>query len=269
MKSEGRQGNEHVEINIPIEVAGIDCLGKQFFDQTHALMVSRNGGKIALERIVAPEQEITIRCSSTGLEADARVLGQTEKIGAAHSYIVKFLDEKSQIWGIAFPAAKDSVGAISCVLLECIGCNTREVVYLDYFELQLLDTNGHLSRTCARCRDARLWRKSQGEKPTLEKVIAAVTAPEKDRRREPRREMKLPACVRSSRFGQDLVKTRTTSRSGLSFASPWQYAPGDAIEIAVPYSAAGGNIFLPAKIVRLELMAAESTRIYGVAFQSR
>ncbi len=269
MNAEGSQGNEHVEISIPIEVAGIDCLGKQFFDRTQALMVSRNGGKIALERIVAPEQEISIRCTSTGLEADARVLGQTEKIGAAYSYIVKFLDEKARIWDIAFPAPNDSAGAISCVLLECIGCRNREVVYLDYFEMQVLEANGHLSRTCARCRDARLWRKSEGEKPTLEKVIAAVTAPPEDRRREPRREMKIAACVRSSRFGQDMVKTRTTSRSGLSFASPWQYAPGDSIEIAVPYSAAGGNIFLPAKVVRLELAASESTRIYGVAFQPR
>jgi hypothetical protein len=269
MKTVGRNANEHVEIKIPIEVAGIDCLGVQFFDRTHTLMVSRNGGKIALERMVAPEQEITIRCPSTGLEADARVVGQTEKIGAAYSYVVKFLDENSHIWDITFPSPADSGGAVSCVLLECIGCQNREVVYLDHFELQVLEANGHLSRSCKRCRDARLWRKSQGEMPEIEDATPSVPAQVQDRRREPRREMRVAACVRSARFGQDLVKTRTTSRSGLSFTSPWEYVPGEAIEIAVPYSPAGGNIFLAAKIVRLQLLASEGTRIYGVGFQLR
>src|SRR5580700_3801338 len=143
MKSAERNANEHVEIKIPVEVAGIDCLGIQFFDRTHTLMVSRTGGKIALERMVAPEQEVTIRCPSSGLEADARVLGQTGKIGESYSYIVKFLDEKSHIWDIMFPSPGESAGAISCVLLECIGCQSREVVYLDHFELQILEANGH------------------------------------------------------------------------------------------------------------------------------
>ena len=270
MNSVGRNASEHVEIQIPVEVAGIDCLGVQFFDRTHTLMVSRHGGKIALERMVAPEQEITIRCPSSGLEADARVLGQTGKIGEKYSYIVKFLDENSHIWDITFPALGDSAGAISCVLLECTGCQNREVVYLDHFELEILEANGHISRTCGRCRDARLWRKSGAETPKLENVAApSVPVPMQDRRREPRREMQVAACVRSTRFGQDLVKTRTTSRSGLSFTSPWEYVPGEAIEIAVPYSPAGGNIFMAAKIVRLQLLASEGTRIYGVGFQSR
>jgi hypothetical protein len=270
MKPAERNANEHVEINIPVEVAGIDCLGVQFFDRTHTLMVSRNGGKIVLERMVAPEQEVTIRCSSNGREADARVLGQTEKRGTTYSYVVKFLDEKTHIWDIAFPPSGESVGAISCVLLECVGCQSREVVYLDHFELQVLEANGHLSRSCKRCRDARLWRKSQAAMPELENVSAPTApVPLKDRRREPRREMKIAACVRSARLGQDLVKTRTTSRSGLSFTSSWEYVPGEAIEIAVPYSPAGGNIFLAAKIVRLQLLAEEGTRIYGVRFQPR
>jgi|SRR5579862_2315416 len=270
MKTEGPGANEHIEIKIPIEVAGIDCMGVQFFDRTETLMVSRNGGKISLQRMVAPEQEVTIRCSSTGQEADARVLGQTEKIGASFVYIIKFLDPKSHIWDITFPAPSASVGAISCVLLECFGCQNREVVYLDYFDLELLEANGHLSRACKRCRDSRLWRKSQEQIPGPENATPPPDPPRiQDRRREPRREMRLTACVRSARLGQDLVNTRTTSRSGLSFTSPWEYVPGEIIEIAVPYSAAGGNIFLSAKIVRLQLLASEGTRMYGVGFQVR
>ena len=173
MNTEGQGADEHIEIDIPIEVGGIDCMGIQFFDRTHTLMVSRTGGKISLERMVAPEQEVTIRCPATGLEADARVLGQTEKVGETYSYIVKFLDEKSHIWDITFPSSGNSGGAISCVLLECSGCKDHEVVYLDHFELELLEANGHLSRSCKRCRDASLWRKSQGPAQELEDVSPA------------------------------------------------------------------------------------------------
>jgi hypothetical protein len=270
MNTEGQSANEHIEINIPIEVGGIDCMGIQFFDRTHTLMVSRTGGKISLERMVAPEQEVTIRCPATGLEADARVLGQTEKVGETYSYIVKFLDEKSHIWDITFPSSGDSGGAISCVLLECSGCKDHEAVYLDHFELELLEANGHLSRSCKRCRDASLWRKSQGPAPELEDAAPAPASSSfQDRRREPRRELRVTACVRTPRLGEDLVKTRTTSHTGLSFTSPWEYFPGEIIEIAVPYSPVGGNIFLAAKIVRLQFLASEGTRIYGVDFQLR
>jgi hypothetical protein len=155
-------------------------------------------------------------------------------------------------------------------LLECSGCQNREVVYLDHFELELLEVNGHLSRYCKRCRDASLWQKLQEAAPELEDVTPApASAPLQDRRREPRREMRVTACVRTARVGQDLVQTRTTSRTGLSFTSPWEYVPGETIEIAVPYSPAGGNIFLAAKIVRLQLLPSEGTRIYGVNFQPR
>ena len=81
--------------------------------------------------------------------------------------------------------------------------------------------------------------------------------------------MRVTACVRTARLGQDLVKTRNVSRGGLCFTSPREYVEGEAIEVALPYSPAGGNIFLPAKIVWLQALATEGTRAYGVAYQFR
>ena len=81
--------------------------------------------------------------------------------------------------------------------------------------------------------------------------------------------MRVTACVRTARHGQDMVKTRNVSRGGLCFVSPREYVEGEAIEVALPYSPAGGNIFLPAKIVWLQVLASEGTRAYGVAYQYR
>ena len=269
METKGRRASDRINVEIPIEVAGIDCLGVQFFDRTHTLVISRHGGKLALERKLAPQQEVTIRCLATGLEADARVVGQIEESSRPYYYGIKFLDEEENIWDIEFPPLTDSEGALGRVVLECGGCKNREVIYLDDFELEVLEANGHLSRSCKRCRDVSLWRKSRAEMPGPE--VATLTPPVptqlQDKRREPRREMRVAACVRTARIGQDLVKTRSVSRGGLCFTSPWEYVKGEAIEVAVPYSPGGDNIFLPAKIVRLKFLASEGTRIYGVAFQ--
>ncbi len=176
--------------------------------------------------MLVAEQELSIRCVSTGLEADARVLGQLEKAGETYSYVVRFLNANSDIWGIVFPEPAVGSGVISCVLLECNGCKSREVVYLDHFELELLETNRHLSRNCQRCCDASLWSKSQGEKPQLQHARPSAPAARNERRREPRRGLRIKACIRSPRLGEDVVTTRNTSRHGLSFTSPCGIRPG-------------------------------------------
>ena len=269
MEKEGRRASERIELETSIEVSGTDLRGFQFLERTRTLVIGRHGGKIALERTLAPQQEVRIRCLATGLEADACVIGGVEKVSGTYYYGIEFPKDEDNIWGIEFPPLSDSEGAIGRVLLECIGCKSREVFYLDEFELEVLEANAHLSRSCKRCRDVSLWRKSAGEMPGAEVAAPAPPPPAElqNKRREPRREMRVMACVRTARLGEDLVTTRNVSRGGLCFTSPQEYAEGEAIEVAVPYSPGGGNIFLPAKIARVQLLAAEGTRIYGVAYQ--
>jgi len=271
MEKEGRRASERIELETSIEVSGTDLRGFQFLERTQTLVIGRHGGKIALARPLAPQQEITIRCLATGLEADACVIGEIKKASGSYYYGIEFPNDEDNIWGIEFPPLSDSEGAIGRVVLECNGCKNRELIYLDDFELEVLEANEYLSRSCKRCRDASLWRKSQGEMPGAEGAALGspppVPAQVQNKRREARREMRVTACVRSARFGQDLVTTRNVSRGGLCFTSPQEYAEGEAIEVAVPYSPGGGNIFLPAKIARVQLLAAEGTRIYGVAYQ--
>lgn len=284
MEAAGKRTSDRIEIEIPIEVAGTDCLGVQFFDRARTLVIGRHGGKIALARKLVPQQEITVRCLATGLEADARVVGQIEKSGESYNYGIKFLDEKDHIWGIEFPPLTDSEGAMGRVMLECIGCKHGEVIHLDDFELEVLEANGYLSRSCTHCRDVSTWRRSRGEMPGPE--VAASPAPPppsprpspphdppptstqpQERRCEPRRILRVTACVRTARIGEDLVKTRNVSRRGLCFISPCVYVLGEEVEVAVPYSPEGGNIFLPAKIARLQYLASEGTWVYGIVYR--
>lgn len=273
MATKGKRGSDRLALEIPIEVVGTDCLGTQFFDRTHTLVVGRDGGKIVLERMLGPHQEISVRCLSTGREAEATIVGLIERKEGGYHYGVRFSGEDDNIWGIEFPPLHEPDAAIGRVFLECMRCKNREVVGLDDFELEVLEVNGQLSRSCSWCRDVSIWRKSQEDTPDSEIATPAsahpVTTEPQEKRREPRREMRVTACVRTARCGQDIVKTRSVSRSGLCFTSPWEYLPGEVLEVAVPYSPGGDNIFLPANIVRLQLLPSEGTRIYGVAFQHR
>ena len=271
METKGERESDRRALEIPIEVMGTDSLGTQFLDRSHTLAIGRHGAIISLERNLLSLQEVMIRCPGTGREAEATIIGLIGKSRGDYHYGINFLGGVDNIWGIEFPPLTESEGATEGAVLECTRCKNREAISLDDFELEVLEANGQLSRSCQRCRDVSLWRKSREEIPEPE-IVTPATSPEipaqrQNRRREVRREMKVTACVRTTRLGQDLVKTRTVSRHGLCFTSPWEYTQGESVEVAVPYSRTGSNIFLPAKIVRLQLLASAGTRMYAIAFQ--
>src|ERR1039458_6357357 len=103
MEAGGRRASDRIDLELPIEVAGTDCLGLQFLDRTRTVVIDRHGGKFSLERKLLPQYEIAVRCLATGLETDARVVGQVGKSGEAYYYGFKFVDEKVNIWDIDFP----------------------------------------------------------------------------------------------------------------------------------------------------------------------
>lgn len=146
------------------------------------------------------------------------------------------------------------------------------MVYLDVVELEVLEATGAIVRRCRRCGDSSTLRKSATDVAEAEcgaSFSAEATAPvgPKERRSEPRRAMRVKACVRTPNTGKDIVTIRDVSRHGLCFISPSNYFAGDEIEVAVPFSAEGGNIFLHARIVRVRLSPSEDLRVYGVAYR--
>ena len=234
------------------------------------MAIGRHGGKIGLKRKLVSHQELAIRCLATGRKADACIVGLLGTGKGIYFYGVKFLGEADNIWDVEFPPLTEPEGAIRRIHLECIACTTREAIGLTDFELEVLEVNGSISRSCKVCRDVSLWQKSTEDTRETETPTpgSSPTVPgqRQERRHEPRREMQVMACIRTTRLGQDMVKTRDVSRRGLSFASLWEYERGEAIEVAVPYSAGGGNIFMAARIVRIQILPSEETRVYGVAF---
>jgi PilZ domain-containing protein len=264
MAAQEPRRSERVWTQLTIEIAGEDGLGRAFVEEARTAAVSRHGAMILTERKLSPNQELSIRCMATGKESNARVVGTIRKESVKSFYGIELRGDASSIWGIEFPPPGDPETTVGRILLQCAACKTQEVTYLNDFELEVLEANESLSRYCKRCGDATTWKKI-GAGVTPPPSPAVRKGPEQ--RREPRRDIRVAACVRCYQFGtEDLVDTRNVSRGGLCFASTRVYAPGWEVEVAVPYSPGGGNIFLPGRIARVQYLTAEKIKLYGVAY---
>lgn len=246
--------SERISMEMAITVAGNDLMGMAFMIGGKTILVSRQGGNIKLARKLAPHQELSIRCTETGKEADARVLGQLGQAEDEYTYSVEFLESDANPWGIEFPPVAEGEEAVGRVILECGGCHMREFTYLDESQLEVLESNNSLARYCKRCADYTVWKKSTVQTGATEASPRVSSPPPKrteNLRRENRRDVRVSACVRTIEYGDDIVRSRNASRGGLCFESNRPYSKGWKIEVAIPYTKGGANIFLAGHIVRV------------------
>lgn len=267
MAKQGVRRSDRVEAKFRLRLSGEDASSFAFFEDARTAVVARYGAKILFSRRLVADQEIVIRCEETGRESVARVIGEISKGAEGYAYGIELKNPEGDLWGIAFPPASMGEDAVGRVVLECLHCHAREVVYLNEFELEVLEANQRLTRPYKRCDDSTLWGKSAR---SVEEAPASEAPPPPspaDKRREFRRELKVVACVRSREFGEELVTTRNVSRSGLCFESNRKYPQGAEIEVAVPYSQGGGNIFLRGKIAHVEESPSAGVTLHGVQYQ--
>jgi hypothetical protein len=87
-----------------------------------------------------------------------------------------------------------------------------------------------------------------------------------NRRKRHRIPTRASAGIREMGLPEEIVVCENLSRGGLSFRSRKHYLRGSRIEIALPYSPGSGNIFVPARIVRVERL--QGLFRYGAAYIS-
>lgn len=273
--------SERVALAMPIEITGKDFFGDPFQCEGSTEVISQHGAKILLTQKLAPDQEITIRSIETGERAVARVVagingksnGQTNGKSKEYAYGVALRNPQFHPWGINFPPRGDSAGAVGRIILECLSCHARELAYLDGFELEVLESNGSVSRFCRRCLETSIWKKSFDSLPSATPRKGVPNdghengnGHNQERRRQARHEVRVIACIKAQQSGTELVKVRNVSRTGLCFEGHRGYEKGSEIQIAIPYSSGGGNVFVPARIARLEPVFHNGLTLYGVEY---
>jgi hypothetical protein len=258
--------SERITLALPIQVTGSSLFSDVFNCDGWTEVVSETGARIRLAQNLSSDQEITVRCVETGREAAARVVARVGGRSKQGVYGIMLPGPEAPPWGITFPHRGDSVGAVGRIVLECLSCHSRELVYLDAFELEVLETNEVLSRFCRRCTDSTIWRKAFEPSPSAEAVPEDSPWSGQERRRELRREIRTLACIRSYKHGEELVKVRNVSRSGICFEGRRAYHVEWVIDVAIPFSSGGGNIFLPARIACVQTISPDGLALFGAEY---
>jgi hypothetical protein len=104
----GRRRSGRIKRELPIQVSGIDAMGRDFTVPTHTRMLSRYGAEILLRNELVPDQEISITLLGNAQDWDARVVGLFSKQPQGFAYGIEFLFQDGNFWGITFPPAVGS-----------------------------------------------------------------------------------------------------------------------------------------------------------------
>ena len=125
------------------------------------------------------------------------------------------------------PKPPSSVPAPVGLTIECDVCHSRASFYVspadEFFQRQSIE------RYCSKCVTTTLWRENK--------------------RQEMRLRMNMAACIRFRGVDQEVLQPEDVSRGGLCFTSRHVYIEGCRIEVAVPYTPGGVNIFSEYRIL--------------------
>lgn len=277
--------SDRVSMAIPLETLGTDVSGEYFVQRAATVILSRYGAAILVNRRLAPTQEMVIRHLEANREAECRVVGQIGQREGGYVYGIAFLDQGVDFWGIAFPPAAPAEEAVGRALLQCGCCGNRQVTYLNEFDLEVFQANRIITLYCQRCRDTTLWKAAEYEARSKDVTAPVRSAGESDAgpevpnvrhvQEEPRTENErkhfrvrtsITACVRHAGFEDEVADSENVSRGGFCFRSRRTYVLGSSVDVALPYTAGSGNIFISARIVRVRALHADEKSEYGVSY---
>lgn len=285
MPSQGVRRSSRIPKEIELLLVGSDMEGKVFSEKTKTVLLSRFGAGIISEHKLSPEQELILRRLDTDKEAEVRVVGRIGEQDDKYTYGVAFLDQSLDYWDIPFPLLSESEVKALRVVLECVRCQVAETVQQSDLESDVYLVNEGIVRFCKRCGSSTFWKRAA--EPTAEPEVVPVevvpppaetAAPpepapapkpaerQENRRKHARTKVNFKACVRTFTFGEDIVVCEDVSRGGLRFKSPKRYDSDTPIEVAVPYSPGSQNIFVPARIIRVQELKEEKLFRCGVSY---
>lgn len=270
--------SHRVSIALPVQVFGTEITGLDFCETARTHLVSPYGAVIVLKRQLAPLQQVTLRNLSNGKEAAAQVIGPLGGRPEGNVYAFATLNSNNNFWNVNFPPVSEAEKVVHRLAVECNACRESEWVSLDDLEFAVFEANRKITRACARCGEPTVWHQTAQDAATDrpaagDKAQLAAQKPLKgpsggrENRRHPRVRMKIKACVCQPGFGaEEIVLVEDISRGGLSFRTAKVYYTGSIIEVAVPYMPGAANVFVPARVVRLERRPGSDLHLYGVAY---
>lgn len=270
-----RRRSERLLLTIPIRVIGKDPSGDDFTEDTHTVVLSHAGARIALRHAVAADDTVRIINLENYNEADFRVVGPTLLKGAeVAEWGVECDEPRRNIWDIELSAPLGGEDWQAGAVLECRACRTQGFWPVTLMEVEVLNTTGAINRSCMKCKKTTYWtyadvsRRPRKFAPTEPVAPAPKEAEAKkniEKRREKRMGMKLPILVRNQKGEEEITKTENVSKGGAAVSLAMDLEVGDPLEILCPYT---GSQDIPqkAEVRRRAKFPFGGKRLYGVHY---
>jgi hypothetical protein len=272
--SDEKRRSDRLMLTIPLTVEGTDARGHTFQDEARTLTLNRHGARIRTSRPLRVGQTLRLTNRLVQREAEFRVVGPltpiTERGG---EWGIEYQNLKDDIWGIQFPPSTHDGGPGSKALIECRQCHTVALLPLSLVEVDVLETAGIISRTCAQCERETPWGYAEKqvvmggtarEASMMKEAHAAARGIEQRQHR--RVSLQLPIRIRDFYGGSEITRTENVSKGGFCFVSEINHHIGGAILVICPYDPAGPSIEIRARIVRQREVEGTRRKVYGVRY---
>ncbi len=262
-------------LRIPIRVEGKNASGQPFFEDTHTLVINRNGGRICLQASLRVGDIIRVTNHSTRKTCPFRVVVSLEKTyGPKPEWGVECLHPETNFWGVYFPEQKEERKEAEAldVLLQCCTCQSREMSRLSIEKYRELNERAQLRRPCSQCQKTTDWRIGFVEILRKDAVVGAASGgsvetipPSIQERRETKRFVAiLPLRVRNREGQETLTTTENLSKTGLCFISDMGVEEGDRIFLTVAPGGPDPTQELPARVAWRRPLGGSGKSLYGV-----
>jgi PilZ domain len=250
--------SDRIRYAFSIEITGSDSSNERFSQSAKTQIVTRDGGVLLCPLSLNVGAVITVM--RAGNRNNARIVGQVGLLNEEQLYGFQFLDPASDFWGIKF--AEPNVDAAGRAVLECSACSQQKIVPLGEVEVLVFESTRVIAHECDRCLRQTLWTEPSvlgepefiiGDESYRQSFQPPRRAPGVNDRKHQRVSMRnTKACIKRRGFTDDVVDVIDLSRGGVHFVSMVDYYKGTIVEVAVPYTDGGLNVFVPAEIARIQ-----------------
>ena len=254
--------SDRVRYAFRVHVTGTDSSGYDFSQPVRTEVVTRDGGLIVCPMVMNVGDIINLMRGEK--QVRARIVGQVGLLKEEQLYGIQFLEPAPDFWGIRFQDHRQD--AAGRAVLECGACTMQQVLPLGEIEMLVFESTKVVARDCQRCGRQTLWTEpsilgepelltgadayNQNNDPEQGRVKRSASVNDRKHQRISMRNTK--ACLRRPGYADDVVDVLDLSRGGVHFMSFVDYYKGTMVEVAVPYTNGGANVFVPAEVVRIQ-----------------
>lgn len=255
-----QRSSDRIRYAFRVHVTGTDSSGYDFSQPIRTEVVTRDGGLLVCPMVLNVGDIVHMMRGDKAV--NARIVGQIGILKGEQLYGIQFLESVPDFWGVKFAA--HGLEAAGRAVLECGACTMQQVLPLGEIEMLVYESTKVVAHDCERCGRQTLWIEPSvlGEPELLTGAEAFNQGFEGARPMRPasindRKHQRISmrntrACIRRPGYPDDVVEVLDLSCGGVHFISHVDYYKGTMVEVAVPYTSGGANVFVPAEVARIQ-----------------